>query len=199
MLRGIAVYVRRHHIALLALFFALGGTAVAASNALPKNSVGSAQVINGSLQKKDLAGKAVKALKGNKGARGVRGAAGPKGPTGPQGIQGLQGVQGPQGVPGTPATKLFAHITDLGALSSVKSGATAATHNTTGDYTVTFNQSLVGCVAFAQIAFVSGVSGSYFNDSVARTSTSTNTVHVQIQTANDNVSHDGSFNLVVFC
>jgi len=63
MLRGIAAYVRRHHIALLALFFALGGTAVAASNSLlPRNSVGSAQVINGSLQKKDLAGKAVKAL-----------------------------------------------------------------------------------------------------------------------------------------
>jgi len=56
MLRGIAAYVRRHHIALLALFFALGGTAVAASNSLlPRNSVGSAQVINGSLQKKDLA------------------------------------------------------------------------------------------------------------------------------------------------
>ena len=65
MLRGIAAYVRRHHIALLALFFALGGTAVAASNLLPRNSVGSAQVINGSLQKKDLAGKAVKALKEN--------------------------------------------------------------------------------------------------------------------------------------
>ena len=196
MLRGIAAYVRRHHIALLALFFALGGTAVAASNLLPRNSVGSAQVINGSLQKKDLAGKAVKALKGNRGARGVRGAAGTQGPTGAQGIQ---GVQGPQGVPGTPATKLFAHITDTGALSSVKSGATAAAHNSAGDYTVTFNQSLVGCVAFAQIAFVSGVSGAYFNDSVARTSTSSNTVHVQIQTANDNVSHDGSFNLVVFC
>jgi hypothetical protein len=98
MLRGIAAYVRRHHIALLALFFALGGTAVAASNSLlPKNSVGSKQVINGSLAKADLSGKAVKALKGNKGARGVPGAAGPQGPQGPQGVQGVQGVQGPVG------------------------------------------------------------------------------------------------------
>ena len=57
MLRGIAAYLRRHHIALLALFFALGGTAVAASNSLlPKNSVGSKQVINGSLAKADLSG-----------------------------------------------------------------------------------------------------------------------------------------------
>jgi hypothetical protein len=95
MLRGIAAYVRRHHIALLALFFALGGTAVAASNSLlPKNSVGTKQVINGSLAKADLSGKAVKALKGNKGARGIPGAGGPQGPAGPQGVQGVQGVQG---------------------------------------------------------------------------------------------------------
>ena len=98
MLRGIAAYVRRHHIALLALFFALGGTAVAASNSLlPRNSVGSAQVINGSLKKGDLAGKTIKALKGNKGARGIPGAAGPQGPQWIQGIQGIQGVQGPAG------------------------------------------------------------------------------------------------------
>jgi hypothetical protein len=96
MLRGIAAYVRRHHIALLALFFALGGTAVAASNSLlPKNSVGSKQVINGSLAKADLSGKAVKALKGNKGARGIPGAAGPQGPQGAQGPQGVQGPEGP--------------------------------------------------------------------------------------------------------
>jgi len=98
MLRGIAAYVRRHHIALLALFFALGGTAVAASSSLlPRNSVGSAQVINGSLAKGDLSKKAVKALKGNKGARGIPGAAGPQGPQGALGPQGPQGVQGPAG------------------------------------------------------------------------------------------------------
>jgi hypothetical protein len=92
MLRGITAYVRRHHIALLALFFALGGTAFAAGNALlPKNSVGSKQVINGSLQKADLSGKAVKALKGNRGLRGTQGTPGPAGPQGPQGPQGPVG------------------------------------------------------------------------------------------------------------
>jgi hypothetical protein len=92
MLKHIASYMRRHHLALLALFVALGGTAAAASNALvPRNSVGSAQVINGSLQKGDLSGKAVKALKGNRGAQGAPGAQGPAGP---------QGAQGPQGPPG---------------------------------------------------------------------------------------------------
>jgi hypothetical protein len=101
MLRGITAYMRRHHVALLALFFALGGTAFAAGGKLlPKNSVGSAQVVNGSLQKADLAGKAVKALKGNRGLRGTQGtpgAAGPQGPQGPQGAQGAQGIQGPPG------------------------------------------------------------------------------------------------------
>ena len=56
-------------------------------------------------------------------------------------------------------------------------------------------------MATAQIAFVSGVSGAYFvNDSVRQDQ------HVlkhgsrpNSETANDNVSHDGSFNLVVFC
>ena len=44
-------YLRRNHLALLALFFALGGSAYAAGSALlPKNSVGSRQVVNGSLQ-----------------------------------------------------------------------------------------------------------------------------------------------------
>jgi len=61
MARAVWRYLARHHVALLALFVALGGTAVAASNALvPKNSVGSAQVINGSLQKADLSRKAAR-------------------------------------------------------------------------------------------------------------------------------------------
>src|SRR3954447_1197422 len=104
MLRGIAAYVRRHHIALLALFIALVGTAAAARNArVPRNSVGSAQVINGSLAKGDLSKKAVKALKGNKGAQGTPGAQGPAGPAGAQGPAGPAGPQGPPGVGTGPA------------------------------------------------------------------------------------------------
>src|SRR6478735_7935394 len=78
MLRGIAAYVRRHHIALLALFFALGGTAFAAGNALlPKNSVGTAQLKNGAVVKTKIAKKTLAQLKGNKGAQGIQGPAGP--------------------------------------------------------------------------------------------------------------------------
>ena len=91
MLRGILRFARGNTIALIALFIALGGTAVAASNALPKNSVGSAQIKNGAVVKAKIAKKTLKQLKGNKGARGIPGAAGPQGPQGPQGVQGAVG------------------------------------------------------------------------------------------------------------
>ena len=45
-------------VACLALAIALAGSAFAASALVPKDSVGSRQVINGSLQTKDLSGKA---------------------------------------------------------------------------------------------------------------------------------------------
>jgi hypothetical protein len=135
MLRGITAYVRRHHIALLALFFAMGGTAFAAGNALlPKNSVGSLQVINGSLQKGDLSGKAVKALKGNRGLRGLKGTPGPAGPQGPQGAQGAQGAQGPAGPAGTAVA--YAHVAADGTLDATNSkGITAGqVSHTTGSF-----------------------------------------------------------------
>jgi hypothetical protein len=88
---------------LVALFVALGGTSYAAIVLAPKNSVNSASVVNGSLQKVDLSEKAVAALKGSRGApgaqgpRGPRGTGGPAGSQGPKGDAGGTGVQGPKG------------------------------------------------------------------------------------------------------
>jgi hypothetical protein len=79
-------------IACLALAIALGGSAFAATMLVPKNSVGSAQVINGSLLTKDF-----KRGQLPRGARGPRGAQGPQGEQGPPGPQGQQGQQGPVG------------------------------------------------------------------------------------------------------
>lgn len=109
--RSILRYLRRHHLALLALFVALGGTSVAATNALlPRNSVASPQVVNGSLLKADLAQQTIRALKGNRGPRGsgglngATGAQGPAGPAGPAstalGPQGPTGQMGPAGLLG---------------------------------------------------------------------------------------------------
>jgi Collagen triple helix repeat (20 copies) len=138
MIKRLATYLWRHHLALLALFVVLGGTSYAAVNALPKNSVGSKQVINGSLQTLDLSKKARAALKGNRGPRGfagAQGAPGAKGATGAQGVQGIQGVQGPPG-----STVGYALITSGGAVDTTQSsGVTDAmvTHANTGVYCIT--------------------------------------------------------------
>jgi hypothetical protein len=79
-------HLRRNLVAYLALFVALSSTSfAAATKLLPQNSVGTRQVINGSLQRVDLSRRAVKAL------RGLRGPVGPVGPVGPQGPQGPAG------------------------------------------------------------------------------------------------------------
>jgi hypothetical protein len=51
LLAGISRYVRQHHIGLLALFIALGGTAWAIEN----NSVKSKHIANGQVKEEDLA------------------------------------------------------------------------------------------------------------------------------------------------
>jgi hypothetical protein len=91
----IASHMRAHFVAYLALFFALGGTSIAAVNALPRNSVGSPQIKNGSIQKIDISRRTVSALRGARGPRGL------------QGVQGAQGPQGPQGPTGTVDTSNF--------------------------------------------------------------------------------------------
>jgi hypothetical protein len=119
MLRGIGEYVRRHHLALLALFVALGGTSIAAGNALlPKNSVGTKQlkknavtgpkIKNGVIAKEKLTAAAIAALKGN------------RGPTGPKGTQGGQGQPGPAGT-----ARAWARVGKDGTLE------TARSHNVT--------------------------------------------------------------------
>jgi hypothetical protein len=112
-------HVRTNGVAYSALFFALSGTSYgAASSLLPKNSVGSAQVVNGSLQKVDLSATTITALhgaRGKRGPQGIQGFQGSPGERGAQGVQGLQGVQGIQGVPGT--ARAFGLVNDAGRLS----------------------------------------------------------------------------------
>jgi hypothetical protein len=74
-------------VALLALFLALGGTAVAAHHYLLSST-------------KQISPNLLKKLKGKTGSRGLTGATGPQGSQGPQGTQGPQGVKGENGAPG---------------------------------------------------------------------------------------------------
>jgi hypothetical protein len=97
-------------VALLALFFAVGGAqAIAAQvsklingSQIKPNTITSRQVKNGSLAKKDF-----KAGQLPAGAKGDTGAQGPAGPQGAQGQQGAQGIQGDKGDTGTVDTSNF--------------------------------------------------------------------------------------------
>jgi hypothetical protein len=101
-------------VATLALFLALGGTAVAGSkllitgNNVRDHSLTGVDIKNGSLGFKTLSPAARTKL------RGTRGAAGPTGQHGSQGSAGPQGVAGPQGANGigvTTATAAGADVT----------------------------------------------------------------------------------------
>jgi hypothetical protein len=91
-------------VAMLALFAALTGTAVATTSALitgnqiKNSSITGADVKNKSLTPRDFRGSV-------RGPRGLTGLAGLQGPQGPQGLQGTQGPQGPQGPTGPKGDK----------------------------------------------------------------------------------------------
>jgi hypothetical protein len=78
MLGGITKYLQRHHIALLALFLALGGTSFAAAS-----FINGKQIKPNSIPKNRLTKSAVRSLKGAKGVQGLPGQRGPTGPLGP--------------------------------------------------------------------------------------------------------------------
>jgi hypothetical protein len=196
MLRRTASYMKRHHLALFALFLALGGTSFAASDALlPRNSVGTAQVVNGSLQANDLSKNARTALKGNTGPRGPAGAQGAQGATGATGATGVTGAQGAQGAPGQSATKLFVALDAEGTLTK-NNGATLAARTGTGIYRIAFNTDITNCAYLATAGQdAGGVSGDY---NIFNSRTSTTTVNVVIFDGSNNAL-DLPFYLAVFC
>lgn len=97
MLRRLISYVRAHHVALLALFLAMGGTSYAAIT-LPAGSVGTTQLRNHAVTLAKINSGTVRSLRGQTGAQGPQGQQGPTGPQGPQ---------GPAGVNGSPAASML--------------------------------------------------------------------------------------------
>jgi hypothetical protein len=79
-------------VALLALFVALGGTAVAAGTLITGK-----QIKNGSITGADVKNKSLTPRDFRGSIRGPQGLTGPAGPQGPQGPQGAQGMAGPKG------------------------------------------------------------------------------------------------------
>lgn len=185
--RWATCFIGRHHVALFALFFALGGTSFAAATALlPANSVGTRQVINGSLQTTDLSKTARTALKGSRGARGL---------AGPPGAAGAPGAQGAPGTPGQAATKLFVAMDADGTVVK-NSGANLADRVDAGVYRISFDADITNCVYLATAGQDGGL---LFEDYHLYTSrTGSHTVNVQIFDEKNN-PFDRSFDLGVFC
>ena len=174
-------------VACLALLVALGGTSVAAVKVLaPRNSVGSAQVINKSLLPIDF----------KTPPKGPRGPAGVPGPAGPSGPQGPKGDKGDKGDNGTSATALWAVVDPGGALARNK-GAASSQKLGTGDYLVTFSTDITGC------SYVASIGGPTTQNNPGEISPAQRTgvaQAVEVETYNSaGANSDRSFNLAVFC
>jgi hypothetical protein len=96
-----------------------------AARALPRNSVGTAQLRRGAVHKVDIAPTTVKSLKGAKGDPGP------------------QGPGGPQGPAGASATAYFTAVS--GAGDFLRGNATSGGHIGPGHYTVGFARNVSAC------------------------------------------------------
>ena len=128
-------------VACLALLFALAGTGVAASQALPRNSVGTLQVKNRSLLAIDF-----------KRGQIPRGPAGPAGPQGPQGPAGAQGPAGPAGPAGT-ANIRWAAVRADGGIAASSGGITLAAKPGAGQYLINIGTAVNGKLVLASSGY----------------------------------------------
>lgn len=103
-------YVRRHHLALVALFVALSAGAYAAVS-IPPNSVGTKQLKKNAVNTKKVKDKSLLA-KDFKAGQLPAGATGPQGPKGDTGAPGLPGAKGDTGATGTVDTSNFFNKTE---------------------------------------------------------------------------------------
>lgn len=140
--RNLLRYLRAHHIALLALFVALGGTSYAAAT-LSANSVGTRQLRNGAVTSKKVRDRSLLAKdfkrgqlpKGARGPAGPAGAAGAIGATGPQGAVGPQGPQGPRGETGTVDPSAAGRVASE-TFQAGEAGVAGSTYNRVGSATI---------------------------------------------------------------
>ncbi len=167
----------------LALFFALGGTAVAARHYLITSS---AQIKPSVLHQLH-------------GSSGPQGAPGPQGPAGSQGPAGPAGSQGP---PGASTTALWAQVTSTGALSA-NGGVTGILSSYpeagTVRVMVTFNRDVSQC---AHLATLSTAAYGYNEPGQVSVSASGNRDPNSIEVFTYNAtgaSQYRSFSVAVFC
>ncbi len=172
-------------VACLALLVALGGTSIAAVKVLvPRNSVGSLQVIDHSLLAKDF----------RTPPKGPIGPAGTAGPAGPAGAAGAAGAAGPAGPAGAAAAKTWAVVKSDGTIVR-QSGVTSVSHTSTGRYTIGFGSDISGC---AWLATPSNTTSGTLSDVEIVTNSDTNTT-VRVATSFSDAAADEPFAIAAFC
>lgn len=155
-------------IALIALVFAMAGTALSASHVITSSSqikdgaVTSSDVKNSSLTSSDIKDKSLTpadftgSVAGSVGPQGAQGPQGPQGAQGPQGKQGDEGLQGPQGETGYSPITYFVQVHadgSLGAHWGVEEMGPIWTHNSVGSYQFIFWDSIDECAITASIVY----------------------------------------------
>ena len=130
-------FIRRNAIALLALFFALTGTGIAASRYV----ITSTSQIKPSVLAK---------IRSYPEPRGATGSAGAEGREGREGRPGQGGPEGKAGTPGASATPLWARVSSQGDLVT-GSGVVSVHFRPTAGYEVEFDRSVGACAYEATI------------------------------------------------
>jgi hypothetical protein len=190
-------------IACVALLLALGGVSYAAT-ALPRNSVGTAQLKNNSVTSGKVKNHSL--LRADfKSGQIPAGPAGPVGPAGPAGTAGARGPTGPAGAPGTATIKWA--LVKADATIIAQSGGITLTSHSTGNYILDFggaiNSKLIlasagqaGGDTGARGPVSAGLCGGTTEGSVC--SSGNDTSHVRVQTFNaGDVGGDRAFYVAV--
>ena len=190
MTKRIGTYLRRHHVALLALFLAVGGTSYAAAK-LPTNSVATKQIKNGQVKSADLGKSSITSPKVKDGSLLARDFAFgqlPAGPAGPQGEQGKSGLDG------APATKLFVSSDESGNVRASSGLTTEGQVSVTpGTYVMQFDRDVTKC---ARVATIDGGQAAF----ITTRQQGANSVRVDITSPQSpGILQGQSFSLAIFC
>ena len=194
-------------VACVALLLALGGVGWAAT-ALPRNSVGNAQLRNNAVTSRKVKNHSLLRadFKNGQIPRGARGPVGPTGATGPKGATGARGPTGPAGAAGTANIK-WALVKGDATIVAQSGGITMTSHST-GNYFLNFGSAINTKLILASPAQAGGDTGARGpvsagpcggtpEGSVCRGSAN-DTSHVRVQTFNaGDVGGDRSFYVAV--
>lgn len=196
-------------IALLALLFSLGGSAMAARHYLITTTKQiSPKVLKHLRRSAARQASVITGGPGAAGAPGAPGAPGPRGPAGPQGPQGPRGEKGPDGDPGPQGPSgasgdgavSWAVVGADGTLirgNHPDVGASRTADIETGNYTVSFPDNVADC---AYQATVAGTSATATPGYITVRGAPGDPTAVEVQTSGTNgILEDRGFHLTVLC